>query len=419
MKPLSDSRSPTNPAAGRVRAAAVRDRIVELRRVKAGELLDNPKNWRRHPEAQRSALSELLSRIGWADACIARLTPEGLVLIDGHLRRDLHPDAALPVLVLDLDQSEADVLLASLDPLAGMAVADQEALAALLEGMVVPEELLEELQREFLRELRGSGADPEEIPERPKVSRVEPGELWGLGEHRLLCGDARRPEDLGRLMGAEPADVLWTDPPYGVAYVGKTGAALTIQNDRGDGLASLLQRSFAAVDAVVRPGAALYVCHPAGRLQVAFAQAFLGAGWRLHQTLVWVKDRMVLGHADYHYRHEPILYGYKPGRGRRGRGRGGWYGGNDQDSVFEVDRPAASPEHPTAKPVELVRRCVENSSRVGGRVLDPFAGSGPTLIACQELRRRAYLVELDPTYCEVILRRWEAFTGQEAVRADG
>ena len=399
---------------------APRNRIGGLRWVPATELLDHPKNWRRHPDAQRAALRALQDRVGTVDALIASEGPEGLVLIDGHLRRDLNPHATLPVLVVDLDPEEADLVLASLDPLAGMAGADQEALASLLQDMVVPEEVLEELQREFLRGLRASGgADPEDVPERPESPTVKPGELWGLGPHRLLCGDARSPGDLGRVMGEDRGDVLWTDPPYGVAYTGKTKDALTIRNDHGAGLGPLLRESFAASDAVLRPGAALYVCHPAGPLLLTFVQAFCLLGWRLHQDLVWVKDRMVLSHADYQYRHEPILYGYKPGRGRRGRGRGGWYGGNDEDSVFEVPRPAASPDHPTQKPVELVRRCLENSSRVGAVVLDPFAGSGSTLIACEELGRRARVVELDPSYCDVILTRWERFTGREAVRLDG
>jgi site-specific DNA-methyltransferase (adenine-specific) len=213
--------------------------------------------------------------------------------------------------------------------------------------------------------------------------------------------------------------VLWTDPPYGVGYVGKTRDGLSLANDDPGGVEGLLGRSFAAIDGVLRPGAPLYVTHPAGPHAVTFGERFLGAGWRLHQTLVWVKDRMVLGHADYHYRHEPILYGYKPGPGRWGRGHRGWHGGNDQDSVMEVPRPAASREHPTAKPVELIARCLRNSSLPGQVVLDPFAGSGSTLIACQQLGRRARLVEIDPSYCGVIVDRWRAFTGDEAVRIDG
>jgi len=152
---------------------------------------------------------------------------------------------------------------------------------------------------------------------------------------------------------------------------------------------------------------------------LTFAQAFCSAGWNLHQDLVWVKDSMVLGHADYHFRHEGIFYGYKPGEGRHGRGHRGWWGGNDQTTVFEVPRPKASRDHPTAKPVELIDRHLRNSSLPGTIILDPFAGSGSTLIACEQLGRRCRAAEIDPLYCEVILRRWEAFTGLAAVKDDG
>ncbi len=184
-------------------------------------------------------------------------------------------------------------------------------------------------------------------------------------------------------MAGERAEVLWTDPPYGVRYVGKTSRRLRIAGDTEPGLEALLEASLRVAGAHLAPGARIYLCHPAGSLQVVFLQAFIAQGWRLHQTLVWVKDSMVLGHADYHFRHEPITYGYAQGPGRWGRGAKGWYGPSSQDSVIEVARPRASREHPTAKPVELVRRCLANSSTDGDGVLDPFAGSGSTLLACE------------------------------------
>jgi DNA modification methylase len=397
-----------------------RDRVVELRRVPASKLHPDPKNWRRHPSAQAVALRALLAEVGWADACLVRQTEQGLVLIDGHLRREVASDALVPVLVLDITESEAQTLLATLDPLAGMAVADPDALKALLATAVIPDaELLAHIE-ELLPDARRPGrCDPDEVPGLPKRSSVAPGELWMMGEHRVLCGDATSREDLDKITAGSPADLLWTDPPYGVGYVGKTRDALTLSNDEASGVDHLLERAFEAIDAVLRPGSPLYVAHPAGALSVTFAQRFLGAGWRLHQSLVWVKDRMVLGHADYHYRHEPILYGYKPGPGRWGRGHQGWHGGNDQDSVLEAPRPSASRDHPTAKPVELIARCLSNSSAPGEVVLDPFAGSGSTLIACEQLGRVARLIEIDPRYCQVILDRWQAFTGKRAVRFDG
>ena len=397
-----------------------RDRVVELRRVPAGELLAHPRRWRTHPEAQRRALRELLGRVGIADAVLARPSPQGLVLIDGHLRRDLAPDTVLPVLVLDVTEAEADLLLASLDPVAQMARASQEALARLLSSAVLPRDLLQEVHRRYSSGRPRVGlVDPDAVPPRPRTKRVRPGQLWALGEHRVACGDATDPVAIRRLVGEARIDVLWTDPPYGVSYVGKTREALRIQNDDAHGLQALLEGAFAAVAGVLSPGARLYVCHPAGPASIIFGQAFSGAGWRLHQTLVWVKDRIVLGHADYHYRHEPILYGYRPGPGRWGRGHQGWYGGNEATSVLEVPRPAASRAHPTAKPVELIARCLTNSSGPRDLVLDPFGGSGSTLVACEQMDRRAFLLELDPAYCEVAIRRWEEFTGERAVVLDG
>lgn len=214
--------------------------------------------------------------------------------------------------------------------------------------------------------------------------------------------------------------MLWTDPPYGVDYVGKTKDALTIQNDTGD-IEGFLLAVFGACDAVLAPGARFYVACPAVQRGTQFRLAVNGAGWTLHQTLVWVKDSMVLGHSDYHYRHEDILYGWKPGPGRIGRGAHEgtrWYGDHSQTSVFEVPRPKRNAEHPTMKPVELVTRCLANSARRGDVILDTFGGSGTTLLAAEAQGLDARLMEVDPRYCDVIVARWEAHTGLKAERPD-
>lgn len=402
----------------RPKAAAFRDRVVELRRVRAGELLENPRNWRTHPKRQKEALRALLSDVGFADALIAREQDGRLVLIDGHLRRSVDPEQVVPVLVLDVDEAEADLLLATLDPLAGLAGADSDALRDLLSRVGSSSEEVRQLFAELLSRAETStgGADPDEIPPVPKRPRTRPGDLWELGEHRILCGDATSGIDLARLMDGEKARLLWTDPPFGVAYVGKTRAALRIRNDHEAGLEALLRGAFAAAGSALAPGAAIYIAHPAGPGQAVFLHAFLAQGWVLRQELVWVKDSMVLGHADYHHRHEPILYGHAPANGRWGRGAAGWYGGHSEASVMEVPRPKASPEHPTAKPVELVRRMIANSSAPKDVVLDPFLGSGSTVIAAEQLGRRCFGVEIDPRYADVAVRRWERFTGRKAMR---
>lgn len=252
---------------------------------------------------------------------------------------------------------------------------------------------------------------PDEAGEPPVEPLTKPGDVWILGGHRVVCGDATDVLAYDALLGDDKVDCVWTDPPYGVDYVGKTGDALTIRNDGAEGLDDLLAGCFGALSTVGKPGAAVYVAHPAGALSITFLQQFVAAGWRLHQTLVWDKGTIALGHSDYHYSHEPILFGYMPGGGRRGRGGSGWFGDNSQRSVISVPKPSANREHPTMKPVELVTRCLNNSAPRGGLVLDPFGGSGSTLLACEYTGRKGRLIELDPRYVDVICRRWQDFTG--------
>jgi DNA modification methylase len=256
----------------------------------------------------------------------------------------------------------------------------------------------------------------EELPPRPESPSSRPGDLYLLGAHRLVCGDATSPATYELLLEGERPQLLWTDPPFGVSYVGKTKRKLRIDGDEPDGLAALLGAAFSCADAALADGAALYVAHPAGAGGLVFGSCVEAQGWRLRQTLVWVKDAFVLGRSDYHYRHEPILYGFKPGRGQLGRGGRGWYGGNAQQTVLEVARPRASREHPTMKPPELISIALGNSTQRGERVLDPFGGSGSTLIAAHALGRQARLIELDPGYCDVIVARFERLTGERAQR---
>jgi len=267
----------------------------------------------------------------------------------------------------------------------------------------------------LIREATRVPRDPDETPPAPATPKSRPGELYELGPHRLVCGDSRDPNTLAKLMGDEQAAAIWSDPPYGVRYVGRTRDRLTIENDEPEGLAELLKAVFAAVGSHVEPGGAFYLAAPAGPLGTVFRQQLDQAGWRFHESLVWVKDVFVLGHSDYHYRHEDVLYGHLPGDGRPGRGRhqgSRWRGDNSQDSVFEVDRPKRSEDHPCMKPVGLIAAQLRNSLRPGEVVLDPFAGSGSTLIAADTLASRAFLGELDPAYADVIRQRYADYSGQ-------
>ena len=332
----------------------------------------------------------------------------------------------LPVVHVDLDEAQERQLNLALNRIHGEfdpealsgVLAELKQLGADLELTGFSDEELTDLLG-LVEEPKDGLTDPDSVPEEV-TPRTQLGDLWLLdGGHRIFCGDATSANAVQTVMGEDRAVCLWTDPPYGVSYVGKTKKALQIQNDGAEGLQDLLAAAFERAKDALAPGAALYVSHPAGALGVVFGQCFVKAGWRLHQTLVWIKDSLVLGHSDYHYRHEPILFGYHPGGRRRGRGAEGWYGTNSEDSVFEIPRPKASPDHPTCKPVALVTQHPKNSSEMGDVILDPFLGSGTTLIAAERLGRRCYGLELEPKYCDVAVSRWEQFTGKRAEQHKG
>ncbi|HEY5540995.1 MAG TPA: site-specific DNA-methyltransferase, partial [Coriobacteriia bacterium] len=267
-----------------------------------------------------------------------------------------------------------------------------------------------------------AGVVEDEALEPPDEPVTRPGDVWALGEHRLLCGDATKEEDIARLMAGAKAACMWTDPPYGVDYVGKTKDAKRIANDGAQGLDALLRAAFTQAESALEPGSPFYVAHPAGPLSLTFGNALVASGLRIHQTLVWVKDSMVLGHSDYHYKHEPIYYGWSAGEGRSGRGEhegSRWHGDNAQVSVLQYARPSRSEEHPTMKPVGLVAHCLSNSTGSGALVFDPFLGSGTTLIACEQLGRLCYGLELEAGYCDVVIARWQKLSGEKAVLLHG
>lgn len=229
---------------------------------------------------------------------------------------------------------------------------------------------------------------------------IKTGDLFQIGPHRLLCGDCNKVEDVENLMSGEIADLVVTDPPYGVSYVGKTKKALTIKNDSMTDLHTfeLWGGALSALWGFLKDGGAIYATVPAGRLQLGFMNVLDNLG-ALRQVMVWNKNSMVLGHSDYHYKHEPILYGWKPGSSH--------YFTDDRTktTVLDFDRPNASEEHPTMKPVALFSELIENSSKTGWAVLDVFAGSGTTMVACEQLGRKCYAMEIDPDYCQVVVNR--------------
>lgn len=252
----------------------------------------------------------------------------------------------------------------------------------------------------------------DEVPEvdesHPPVTKN--GDVWKLGRHRLMCGDSTSVEHVQNLMDGAQADLLLTDPPYGVDYTGKTKAALKIENDakNDDDFIAFLRNAFEAADFVLKPGAVFYIWHADSKAYV-FRMACQMVGWEVRQVLIWVKNAMVMGRQDYQWKHEPCLYGWKSGAGHL------WASDRKQTTVLEFDRPTKNKEHPTMKPVALFDYQIQNNTKGGDIVLDLFAGSGTTVIACEQNGRTAYVMEYDPKYCDVIVKRWENLTGEKAV----
>lgn len=226
------------------------------------------------------------------------------------------------------------------------------------------------------------------------------GDLFEIGPHRLLCGDSTQTDTFAKLFDNQMADLVVTDPPYNVSYEGKTKDALTIQNDSmGDGeFYQFLYDFYTALGAYTKAGGSWYVWH-ADSEGANFRLAMKNAGIMVKQCLIWVKNSMVMGRQDYQWKHEPCLYGWKEGAAH------GWFSDRKQTTVLDFDRPTRNTEHPTMKPIPLIAYQIGNSSKQGDIVADGFGGSGTTMVACHQMNRKAYLVEFDPKYCQVIVDR--------------
>ena len=251
--------------------------------------------------------------------------------------------------------------------------------------------------------------DEDEVPKLGAEPVTKPGDVWLLGKHRVMCGDSTSIEALEQLCGGQLVDMWLTDPPYNVAYEGKTKDALTIKNDSmaDDQFRQFLRDSYVAADAVMKPGAVFYIWH-ADSEGYNFRGAAQDAGWKVRQCLIWKKSTMVMGRQDYHWKHEPCLYGWKEGAGHL------WAADRKQTTILEFDKPSRNGEHPTMKPVALFEYQMLNNTKGGDIVLDSFGGSGTTLLAAEKNGRYARLMELDPKYVDVIVRRWCEFTGKQA-----
>lgn len=384
--------------------------------------------WARNPRKNDKAVDRVADSIrtfGFGAPLVARKANRQIIA--GHTRIRAAEKVGLdrlPVRFLDITEEQAELLAIADNKLGEIAAWDDAVLGAVLADLkaggadIDTSGVAEHELRKLLEANDGptfdSGEAIETAPQKLQAKwKTALGQTWAIpsatakgGVHRLRCGSSTETSDVQSLSAGELADMMWTDPPYGVAYVGKTPDALEIENDAQspEELRAFIADCFRA--APLRPGAAWYVAHPAGPIALQFVLAVQDVGWLLRQGLVWVKDSMVLGRSDYHYKHEPILFGYTPaGKGRRGRGGADWNGGNAEVSVFEIPRPKVSEFHPTMKPVELVARMVANSSKPGGSVYEPFSGSGSTMLACESLGRVCRAMELDPKYVAVALER--------------
>lgn len=445
---------------------------MEIRRMRIDDLVPAPYNPRvdlRPGDPDYEKLKRSIQEFGLVEPVVWNKRTGHVV--GGHQRLKILRELGyeeVEVSVVDLDEEREKLLNVALNKIEGdwdnfklkELLQELEFGGADIELTGFDEDEIDKLFQQFVvdEEIRDDAFDPDEVLKEIEQPVTRPGDLWRLGVHYVLCGDATRMEDIRRLMAGKKAHMVFTDPPYNVDYTGKTKDALKIKNDRmkANEFYEFLLAAFQNAYDVTVPGGAIYIAH-ADTEGINFRTAMVDSGWLLKQCIIWVKNTIVMGRQDYHWKHEPILYGWKPGAAHR------WYGGRKQATVVEYpvglaiskqgdehlltitsgassvvlkvpsyevvyqgteegstvwrfEKPARNAEHPTMKPVPLVARAIQNSSKPGDIVLDMFLGSGSTLIAAEQTGRICYGLEFDPVYCDVIVKRWEQFTGQKAVR---
>jgi len=400
--------------------------VSKIEQWPVGRLTPYARNARLHSDEQIAQIAASIVEFGWTNPVLAGA--DGVV-VAGHGRLAAAKRLGLevvPVIVLDhLSPTQRRALLISDNQLSDNSAWDDALLRSELQALQAdgfnleitgfdPDELADLLGDDAATEGHtDDDAVPEMAEERtPAISR--PGDVWVLGAHRVLCGDATRAESYERLLGDARADMLWQDPPYNVDYANTPkdrlrGKDRAILNDNlGQRFGQFL--TDALVPALARCDGAVYIAMSSSELDT-LQSAFRAAGGKWSTFIIWAKNTFTLGRADYQRQYEPILYGWRDGATRH------WCGDRDQGDVWHIKKPHKNDLHPTMKPVELVERAIRNSSRPGDTVLDCFGGSGTTLIAAEKTGRRARLMELDPRYCDVIVSRWESFSGKRAVLA--
>jgi DNA modification methylase len=402
---------------------------LTIEQVPIDQLRPDPANPRRIGEEELDALERSIRQFGFVQPVLTRR--EDATVIGGHQRLvaarrlGFH---TVPVIYLDLSVEQARVLGLALNKISG--TWDEQLLARLLADLHTSVDVTlsgfgEDEVRDLLRSLetREKAERPESfdldaaLEEAARTPRTKPGELWALGEHRLLVGDSTKPEDVERVLAGRRAAMAFTDPPYNVSLGDHGGQQRgsrkrRIANDSMDPIAwEAFVRAWARTLLTFVDGA-LYICMSSKELGLV-SRVLAEEGGHWSDTLIWAKDRFVLGRADYQRSYEPIWYGWREGSAHH------WCGDRDQGDVWEIARPSDAPLHPTMKPLPLMERAIANSSKAGDLVLDAFLGSGSTLVACERTGRICAGVELDPVYADVVLARFERFSGSVAQRIDG
>ena len=415
-----------------------RNRITGSGTLKVAEALENPLNFRNHPPVQRDALAASLDTVGWVQQVVVNTKTGNL--IDGHLRLALaeqRGESELPCLYVELSEDEERLVLASLDPIAAMASADRDKLQELLVSLQCEDEavrgLLESIARQEHIELPGVAGlvDPDEVPETPKQPVIKPGDLWLLGDHRLLAGDSTHPEDVRRLMDGERAVLMATDPPYLVDYDGgnhpqtwsKDGQKISSEDKtrhwdayRDHDSAVSFYSSFlkVALAEALAKRPVVYQFFAIMRVEIVL-EAWRANGLHAHQILIWHKSRPVLSRCWYMYDFEPFVVGWREGAQPEVALRPP----NNATAVWECDQKEGVEEglgnvHPTIKPVELIRRMALYHSKPGDLLYEPFSGSGTAIIAAEMTGRRCNAIELAPQFVDVGVIRWQNYTGRRA-----
>ena len=382
--------------------------IVNVKIAEVTPYANNPRN----NDAAVESVAKSIEKFGFIGAIILN---KDKVIINGHTRvkacKKLGMETVPAIIVDHLTKEQEDALRIADNKTGEIAEWDEELLRAELKALEEAGFGIEDLgfdNSELEALLEGDVSvsvgetDPNAAPEVPEVAVSRPGEVYVLGDHRLVCGDSTKAEDVGRVCKEGEADMWLTDPPYNVAYEGSNG--LTIQNDSMEDVKfrEFLRTAFGHAEKALKPGAPFYIFH-ADSEGYNFRGACHDIGLRVRQCLVWKKNALVLGRQDYQWIHEPCLYGWKEG------GPHPWYADRSQTTVMEFNKPKKNDVHPTMKPVEMLVYLLQNSSKRGDVVLDTFGGSGSTLIACEQTGRVCKTVELDPRYCDAIRRRWAEF----------